>query len=490
VTGNGWVFPIHNASATIHLPPGVFAYNVNTKAFTGASGDKGLDYEVSHLDDHTVFFQSTQYLPAKHGLTIVTNWPKGYVKEPTQKEKISWFFQDNQAVLTGYAGLAILLFYLTIAWLKVGKDPDAGVIYPRYQPDQAHSPASMRFVSRMGYDNKSFAAALVNMAVKGYLNIIEDDDYFVVKKTGQSASLSIGESAIASKLFASRKSMILKQSEHKIIAKAIRAHQTVLKRDYEKIYFLTNKMALMPGWLIGLITLVLTILAIESTDVQATVAFFTAWLSIWSIGVTALLFSVYSAWKNVKGFLTLFPALFISAFSIPFIAGEGFGLYMMWSQAGSGVLSVFILVITINILFYEWMKSPTYRGRKLLDNIEGFKMYLMVAESEELKMAHTPEKTAELFEQYFPYAMALDVETQWTERFSSVFHHLEQQGHHHTPGWYRGRHWDSRNLMGFSSAMGSSLSSAVSSSSTAPGSSSGSGGSSGGGGGGGGGGGW
>ena len=146
---------------------------------------------------------------------------------------------------------------------------------------------------------------------------------------------------------------------------------------------------------------------------------------------------------------------------------------MMWINAGTGVLSVFILLISINIFFYQWMKAPTYRGRKLLDRIEGFKMYLSVAESEEMKTAHAPVKTPELFELYFPYAMALDVENQWNERFSQVFYYLEQQDYHHSPKWYHGRHWDSQNLTGFSSAIGSGLSSAVSSSSTAPGSSSG-----------------
>ena len=492
VTGNDWAFPINNASATIHLPQGVYSADVSAQAFTGVLGAKEEDYVFENIDDQSVSFKSTQDLPVKHGLTIVINWPKGFVHEPTLDEKIDWFLEDNQATLIGYSGVAILLFYLSLAWLNVGKDPGKGVAYPLYQPDKAHSPASMRFVSRMGYDKKTFAAALVNMAVKGYVSITENDKYFTLKKikAGQSAALATGEAVILSKLFSDAETITLKQSQHKVIAKAIKSHKTVLKRDYEKIYFLTNTLFLLPGWLITIITLVLTVLAIEPTESREIVAFFMLWLSFWSMGVTVLLFAVYTAWKKATSILSFFPALFITAFAAPFLAGEGFGLYMMWFNAGTGVLSVFVLLISINIFFYQWMKAPTYRGRKLLDRIDGFKMYLSVTESEDLKKPHGLVKTPELFELYFPYAMALDVENQWAERFSEVFYYLEQQDYHHSPKWYHGRHWDSNNLTGFSSAIGSGLSSAVSSSSTAPGSSGGGGGSSGGGGGGGGGGGW
>ena len=167
VTGNGWAFPILQASAKIQLPPGMSVSQIKTDGYTGAMGEKGKNFMVSMLDDNTVFFNAIDNLPLHHGLTVVVNWPKGYVKEPDQKQKIIWFFQDNRAILVGATGLVILWIYLYLSWLKIGKDPEKGVIYPRYQPDKQHSPASMRFVYRMGYDNKTFAAALVNMAVKG-----------------------------------------------------------------------------------------------------------------------------------------------------------------------------------------------------------------------------------------------------------------------------------------------------------------------------------
>lgn len=492
VTGNEWAFPILQASAKIQLPHGVKVNQVETDAYTGAVNEKGKQFVVSMLNDNTVFFDTSKELPLHHGLSIVVNWPKGYVIEPDKEQKISWFFQDNRAVIVGLSGLGILFIYFFIMWLKVGKDPQKGVIYPQYKPDKNHSPASMRFVKKMAYDKKTFAAALVNMAVKGFLNITDSGSHFSLKKIDEKVKLSLGERAIAHKMFAWQNEITLKQSEHETITKALTAHEKVLRRDYEKIYFRTNRWWLSPGWLISLITVVLTIMAIDNPGAKEVIAFFTLWLSIWSIGVTVLALSIYHSWKKIHGFLSLFPALFITAFAIPFFAGEIFGLYMMWQNAGTGVLLIFVFIIVSNVLFYNLMKAPTLKGRTLLDKIDGFKLYLEVAESSELKMQHTPTPNPELFEKFLPYAIALGVETQWAKRFQSIFSKLEQQGKHKSPSWYRGNQWQTDNLTGFSSSVGSSLSSAVSSSSTAPGSSSGSGGGgfSGGGGGGGGGGGW
>ena len=59
-------------------------------------------------------------------------------------------------------------------------------------------------------------------------------------------------------------------------------------------------------------------------------------------------------------------------------------------------------------------------GQKLLDQIEGFRLYLSTAEEERLKVLHPPEKTPELFERYLPYALALDCENEWNAKFAAV----------------------------------------------------------------------
>ena len=138
------------------------------------------------------------------------------------------------------------------------------------------------------------------------------------------------------------------------------------------------------------------------------------------------------------------------------------------------------------------LKAPTLAGRKLLDNVDGFRHYVDIAEKHELNYKNPEGRTPELFERFLPYALALGIEQKWAEQFDDVIAAANQGGETYQPSWYHGSNWNAHNIGSFTSAVGGSLSSAIASSSTAPGSSSGfsGGGSSGGGGGGGGGGGW
>jgi len=161
------------------------------------------------------------------------------------------------------------------------------------------------------------------------------------------------------------------------------------------------------------------------------------------------------------------------------------------TPAGWFTLAMVVAMLVANGVFGKLLKAPTIAGQAIMDRIRGFKMYLEVAEGEELKRMKSPPPplTSQLFESYLPTALALGVEQRWAERFAGV---LDVQAPDYAPAWYVGQGWNIANMGSFSRDLGSSLGSAISSASQAPGSSSGGGGggSSGGGGGGGGGGGW
>ncbi len=495
VTGTDWAFPIDKAAARVTLPATVPGDQIRAEGYTGPQGAKGSDYSARVDYDGSVHFETTATLNRHEGLTIVASWPKGHVHEPDARERIEWLLADNREAVAGLVGIALLLGYYLIAWYRVGRDPDLGVVIPHYTPPRGYSPASMRFIRKMSYDTKAFSAAIVNMAVAGYLTINESDKgTFTLSKTGNSASLAAGEGAIASALFGDGSDSIkLKQGNHKKLGKAVKAHQKSLKRDYEKTYFLTNSNYMWPGVIISLALLAVSGYNLGSEEKMMMAGFMTIWLSIWSIAVFAMVKGIYANWKSTltegKG---IFKAIFSSLFALPFIAAELFALGLMITEVSFALTLTLALVLIINILFYEWMKAPTLTGQKLLEKVEGFNLFLTVAEEDELNLKHPPEKTPELFEAYLPYAIALDVEQQWGDKFSAVLALAGSSEERYQPHWYHGRSWQHNNFTGFAGVMGGAMSSAIASSSTAPGSSSGSGGggSSGGGGGGGGGGGW
>ena len=221
VTGNGWTFAIDRAEAYIELPAG--AKILKSAAYTGYQGDRGHDFTV-RSDDNLIVFKTTRPLDSREGFTVAVSWPKGVVHEPSSQERMGFFFQDNVATAIGLIWLAVLLGFYLWVWYRVGRDPAGGTIIPLYSPPAGFSPAGVRFVSRMGYDDKAFAAAVVDMAVKGGVLIKEDDgDYTLVRKEGAMGALSRDEQLVTAQLFSGGKSVKLENTNHTRIKAAIDA---------------------------------------------------------------------------------------------------------------------------------------------------------------------------------------------------------------------------------------------------------------------------
>ena len=420
VTGNGWRFPIDRATATVTLPETVPLEAVSVDGYTGffRSTERSI---VSEVSGGQVFVAASRGLGPEEGLTIVVSWPKGHVYEPTAVDRARMTLYDNRGLAIAILGLIGVLVYLFYAWHRYGRDPEAGVIFPHYEPPAGYSPASARFIREMGYDNRAFAAAVINLAVKGWLEIEEHGDEYTLARTGPGAEPSPGEKELMDALFEADTVVVLEKSNHKVLQAARSSHEKALSRDYEKIYFFKNSLLLLPSF---------------------------------------------------AGIVLLGIAIVMSGSFRPL------------------VVVPLALAVVAHVVFYFLLKAPTRRGRALMDRLEGFRMYLEVAEKDELNLRNPPEKTPELFERYLPFALALDVEQEWAEQFAGVFSRADAAGRAaYHPAWYHGSFSPGR-VGQFASGVGAGLTGAIASASTPPGSSSGSGGFSGGGGGGGGGGGW
>ncbi len=428
VTGNRWAFPIDTASATVYLEFDEPAEAVLVDGYTGRYGSTAQDYSRHQDGSGALHFRANKPLPAAHGLTIVVGWPKGHVAEPTAMQRAWWVIKDNRNLCVAVVGFMLLLLYYIPVWRRHGKDPEEGVIVTRYDPPDGFSPASLRYIRQMYYDDKVMTAAIVNLAVKGFLTIEkDDDDTHVLRKDdvrNAHSMLAPGELELFQALFRDANEVTLKDKNHKILGAAKTAHRESLKADYKKNYFVTNGLYNLPAMAIVLLT---TVVALNTGD-----------------GPEPL------------------------------------------------VIATIALSFATMVFFAIIMRRPTLRGRKLLDEMLGFKDFLEIAEKDELNLRNPPAKTPELFEMMLPFALALGVDQQWSERFAGVLAAIrDPNGNAYSPSWYNGN-WNSRSLSTTTTSLTNGLHSAVASSVTPPGSSSGGGGggSSGGGGGGGGGGSW
>ncbi len=342
VTGNSWGFPIDQASAQVSLPPTVGYEITSLEGYVGRTGSAEQAYDANVKSGGTATIRTTRVLEPREGLTLVATWPKGLVAEPTPADELAYLIVQNRGLSVSLGAFLIAFGYLFLAWHRAGRDPERGVVFPHYEPPDRFSPASVRYVSAMAYDSKAFTAAIINLAVKGYLRIDESGGEYTLRPDDSgSAKLAPGERVLLNSLFNGHDRIVLENENHEVLQKAMRAHEKSLDRDYNRIYFMTNSTLLIPGAVVLLVAFAVVL---------------------------------------------LMGALTISA----------------------GIVLGFIAVLIP--VFYYLLKAPTRAGRRMLDKIEGFKLYLEVAEKEELNMRNPPEKTPELFEAYLPYALALAVE--------------------------------------------------------------------------------
>lgn len=481
VTGNGWAFPILQASACVELPPGAAVQKAI--AFTGRSGSQESNFRTGAKSGCDVFLQTTQALSPGEGFTIAVTWPPGYVTPPGRLDAFLRLILSNIGLFFGVIGLVAVGGYFLIMWIAFGRDPQRGIIIPLYAPPEGMTPQDVRYLNHMGRcDNRSFAAAVIYLAVQGALTIKElrSDGFTLVKKEGH--SLQGDDLAFFNKLFEDGSPLDLKPRNHQTMTAARATMKRIVTTKAR--HFFTSNTAL---WVVGLIlTLIPLGISLLSAQEPETAIFMLIWMSIWSLGCAGLSNAVLQALRGSQKW----KAVPLILFTIPFLLGWCFGLWMLLNSASIWVCLIYVCGIAMCVLFQHLLKRPSVEGQQLRDQIQGFRQYLTVAEADRLNLENPPDRTPELFEKFLPYALALNVEQAWAEQFSNVLDATSLQ-----PEWYQ-----STSIHGFAagtmaSTMGSTFSSAISSASTAPGSSSGSssgggGGSSGGGGGGGGGGGW
>ena len=254
VTGNGWGYPIGRASATVRFNFDVSSDSVQLGAWQGRYGSNEIAGTTAS-DGYR--FEATRPLGSGEGLTIFIGWPKGMVTEPTDLQRFIWLLSDNLNLLVALAGLVAILAYYIPAWRGHGRDPDPGVVFTRYEPPEGFSPASLRYIDNMGYDNATMTAGVVSLAVKGYLKIDADGKEHSLHKIDpgpDAPALATGEQELYDVLFRGRRHIALVDDNHTVIGAARKAHEASLKHDYHKRYFVTNGLLNLPPLLIAIIT--------------------------------------------------------------------------------------------------------------------------------------------------------------------------------------------------------------------------------------------
>jgi len=435
VNGFDWELPFGQVSCQITLPEG--GNIIQNACYTGRYGSNSTNCSATIISDNSIRF-SSENLSAGENLTVAVGFKKGIVNQPPPPPPPTFLQKFGALILSGFISLA-LLFYYGFTWLKFGVDPAKPTVFPQFEVPEQMTPASVGMLDKLRYHGDLITGSILNLAVKGYLKIEEDIQDHVFG------------------LFKSKKFLI-----HKI------KEDTGILNDEERVLF--SKLFSD--------TSTVTLDGKYDSKVRSAVTAFRASLKKQHHGLIYQGFN-FKFW--ILPILTIFAYVFLFvSLASQYFEGKNDGL-------------IFFLFLALNIalfLIYQYLiRKPAVEKLRLKSLIDGFKMYMSAAEEKQIAHFNPPNLTPDIFEKLLPYAVVLDAEDVWGEKFQNLIDKsiIDQN---YQPAWYVG---NIGNFSTFNHTLNSSLSNSLSRSATPPsssGSGSGGGGFSGGGGGGGGGGGW
>lgn len=485
-TGNFWMFPIQSATTTVTLPDG--ARVIDLDVFTGSQGAKATNARAEKVSDKQARFKLTQGLGPYEGMTVAVAFAKGVLVAPEGVEGLKYWFSDNRNTVVPALLVLLALFYNFSAWLRVGRDSAKGVIFPRFYPPSDFSPALTHYVHRMGWQNSgwlAFSAALISLATKGLIEIDKVGSKTVLRAIpgAPQAKLPSGEAVVFNFLDAQRE-ITIDQKTGPLLDTTRQNFLQALERENREVYFKNHTIFVVFGAFLALCSLavmaIFRILDIEMLMFASFCAVFTgvygfALRTMWKRrGLGRIVFLVIFAFISINMGTLILESTLLEWIDFPMVAAAS--------------------IIVITLIFGILMRAPTVHGRKMMDEIDGFKMYLETAEKERLNFQDEPEMSVIRFERILPYAMALGVEKPWSERFQAdLARNAVTDSSSYNPAWYHDQSFSPSSFSQSMSTMASGLTSAMIAAQPAKSSDSGfsgGGGSSGGGGGGGGGGGW
>lgn len=335
-------------------------------------GQSGAIQKV--LNSKTFYFEAKDLLPHTD-FTIAAGWPKGLFNY----KAIFWGYWLNWKRLAGILLPIFTFLAMFILWSKKGKDPKIKkTIIAEYEPPTNLHPAEAEVLLKEKVSQDAISATLVDLAVRGYLKIIEKKK--IIGSGYEFKILAIEKEG--DKLLAYEKKLLEEMQKCGKNGDNI-SEQDLIKGDFgRKIGILFNEIY-------------------EEISQKG----------------------VFEKNPNkIRSIIIIIAVLILLAFWAGFIFfGKNINSIAsyFWIIAGS------IVSLIIAIIFSYLMPKKTLRGTEDCWKWKGFKLYLETAEKYRME-ACKPE----YFEKYLPYAIVMGVEKKWGKAFEAMAIPVRQ------PDWY------------------------------------------------------
>jgi hypothetical protein len=434
-TGNYWVFPILNARATVALPDGAVISNL--AAYTGPVGSTEKAVQIKRTSDTTATFRASRALGAGEGMTIAVAFNKGVIAYPTGIAALMERLLDLRELAFPLLAALIAVGYNAIAWLRVGRDPEKGTIIPLFNAPKGFSPPLVHYIHKWGFSDvgwKALTSAIFDLGVKGLVTIDNSTGALNIKTTEKQPEepLSTAENVIFGYL-QSKKTTVIGKVNGPDLQKKRQEFTEAIERENRSLWFNDNIGYSLLGFLLAFVLL---------GGMVWTGVLELGWL-IGSVVVGILLAIFIGAIANgISGSNIIGKVIGAVWFCVISFNVFGFALEALTSLTINVASIAAISIIGITIVFAVLMRAPTLQGRKVMDQIDGLKLYLDTAEKDRMNMTDAPAMTVSRFERLLPYAIALDVEKPWSDHFEAELARNAVSdittGSSYSPSWYRG----------------------------------------------------
>jgi hypothetical protein len=420
VTGNGWLFPIENATATVSLPGD--AKPEDATVYTGPRGARGKD-ATAQLSGTAASFAMTRGLSVGEGLTIDIKIPKGVISPPKPVHRSAFEWWDEKTAIAGGSVLAIALVALFSMWVLYGKDPSKGAAPLRWTPPEGLSPGLIGYIQDNGFpkgDYAAFSASLIALAANGYLDIRKVDNETHITRNNKPAQndLPYDQRTILMSINSINGHLEITKNNRDIVQWIINSyHETIKLIDKDK-YFLKNSeiMAFAAFLLVSSIVFSLMI-SRQSIFLPLLLSFYIP-ISGAIPTIILLILTIAEKFFSLNSYLFDKIWRYFAYFYIATMTATA-----LWLIAGgkrSEVTTELFLVtgfIPVASILVFLMGRTTKRGRIIKDQIYGLRKYLSLSANHRATITDLPIMSQSHFENLLPYAIVLGVEGPWLRTF-------------------------------------------------------------------------
>ncbi|HEV2115645.1 MAG TPA: hypothetical protein VGR48_06455 [Terriglobales bacterium] len=350
---------------------------------------------------------------------------------------------------TTTAALAVFTYYAA-AWALIAHAPRQGTIVPLYDPPQQLSPAGLRYAWKRRFDDRTFWAAVLSLVSKGLATMKSDSG---------GAILHLAPSADGKALLPEEERLLFDKVQAHPKGKGVRINMLdegtadlagrmsdVLRDEASGVWFQDNRTCVLTGTAFSAIVVLLAAKP-SSADEWFALGLSFAVMAPAAYYLPFLLLRIRDLFRTVRAKLDLQVLCRAAAplmWVLPCVAGIVLGCIELGGTFGGLAVGVTAVMAALDVAFLHFLRTPTQKGRQLLDEIEGFRLFLQEVDRSSLNQPDAPGEHPGTYEKYLPYAVALEVEQAWGDRFvalASTVHRAESVPN--TESFYLGM-WDGK----------------------------------------------